>query len=150
MNRAVKLAAGGCVALLSMSAAHAHDSLYAARIGAVDGDSLAHFYEFAFGMHEVLRRGREIMLNFGDSDESAKANKDPLLIIVHRKTDEVNDPVSHLIFYVSDFPVTAQAIEAAGGKMTGGPIFIKKSGDTIGFAVDPVGNQMELIEPPKE
>ncbi len=150
MKKAVKLAAGVCVAWLSMSAAHSHDSLYAARIGAVDGDSLARFYEFAFGMHVVLRRGREIMLNFGETDEAAKANKDPLLVIIHRNTDAVDDPVSHLIFYVSDFPVTAQAIEAAGGSIQRGPIFIKQSGDTIGFAVDPAGNQMELIEPPKE
>jgi predicted enzyme related to lactoylglutathione lyase len=150
MQKAIKIAAGACAALMFVGAGAAQaDSLYAARIGAVDAPALAHFYEFAFGMQQVLTRGSEIFLNFGDTVDEAKANKAPVLIVIHRNTDEVQDPVSHLIFYISDFPVTAAAIEAAGGKMLGKSHFIKKTGDTIGNAVDPVGNRIELIEPPK-
>lgn len=149
MKRAGRFAAGACAFFVSIGAAGAHDALYAARIGAVDAETLAHFYEFAFGMHEVLRRGSEIMLNFGDTEDAAKGNTAPMLIVVRRKTDDVEDPVGHLIFTVRDFAVTAQAIEAAGGTLRRGPLFIKASGDTIGFAVDPAGNQMELIQLPK-
>ncbi|HEX5421505.1 MAG TPA: VOC family protein [Gammaproteobacteria bacterium] len=151
MKKAIRITVGACAALMLMgaAAAQADDSLYAARIGAVDAPALAHFYEFAFGMEQVLTRGSEIMLNFGDTVDEAKANKAPVLIVIRRNTDDVQDPVSHLIFYISDFPVTAAAIEAAGGKMLGKPHFIKKTGDTIGNAVDPAGNRFELIEPPK-
>jgi predicted enzyme related to lactoylglutathione lyase len=89
------------------------------------------------------------MLNFGDTVEAAKANTAPVLVIIHRDTDDVKDPVSHLILYVADFSATSDAIKAAGGSVSE-PHKIAKTGDTIGSAVDPAGNRVELIEPPPQ
>lgn len=149
MKTAVTVATFVCAALLFTGSARAQNSFYATRIGAVDGNALAQFYESALGMHEVLRRGQEIMLNFGATDAAAKANTGPMLIVTHRNTNDVQDPTGHLIFTVADIAATAKAIMAGGGMMKGEPRLIKQSGDTIGFAVDPAGNQMELIQLPK-
>ncbi len=89
------------------------------------------------------------MLNFGATDAAAKANTGPMLIVTHRNSNDVQDPTGHLIFTVADIAATAKAITAGGGMMKGEPRFIKQSGDTIGFASDPAGNQMELIQLPK-
>lgn len=149
MKRAATVIAGACAVLALTGTAQAGNALYAARIGAVDAPAVAKFYESAFGMHEVLRRGSEIMLNFGDTMAAAKANKAAVIIIIHRNTDDVKDPVGHLILTVADYAATAAAVKAAGGTVTK-PRKIAKTGDTIGFAVDPAGNRVELIQPPKE
>ncbi len=47
--------------------------------------ALEKFYETAFGMQEVQRIGRnEVMLNFGDSVATAKANPAAQIVIMHR------------------------------------------------------------------
>lgn len=149
MKTALTTATVVCAALMFVGTAQAQDSLYATRIGAVDANADAQFYQAVFGMHEVLRRGQEIMLNFGATDAAAKANTAPMLIVTHRNSNDVQDPTGHLIFTVADIAATAKAITAHGGMMKGEPRLIKQSGDTIGFAVDPAGNQMELIQLPK-
>jgi predicted enzyme related to lactoylglutathione lyase len=149
MKRAATIAAGACAALLSIGAAQADNALYAARVGAVDAPAVAKFYESAFGMQLVLKRGREMILNFGATMAAAKANKGPMIIVTHRDSDDVDQPVGHLIFTVESYTKTAAAINAAGGKVSK-PRKIASTGDTIGFASDPAGNKIELIEPPKE
>ncbi|HTV78958.1 MAG TPA: VOC family protein [Steroidobacteraceae bacterium] len=130
--------------------AHAGVTLNAARVGAADVAALEKFYKAAFGMQEVQRIGEnEVMLNFGDSVASAKANPAAQIVIMHRKSDDLQDPVAHLIFNVTDIQATAAAITAAGGKMERAPFVFGNTGITIGLAVDPAGNHIEMLQQPK-
>ena len=93
-------------------------TLNAARIGAEDVAALAKFYETAFGLKEVNRLEfpgmLEIMMNFGDSKEAATANRDAQIVIMHRQSNELNDPVPHIILNVTDVNAIAEAVKAAG------------------------------------
>jgi predicted enzyme related to lactoylglutathione lyase len=139
-------------ALLLAGAAHAQVSLDSARVGGQDTAALAKFYEAAFGMFEVNRinvpGGAEIFLNFGATADAAKANKSVPIVITHRDSDELTDPIAHLIFDVKDMKATVAAIKAAGGSMAGEPRAFGNTGIMIGIAIDPVGNRLELIQRP--
>jgi len=141
-----------CAAMLLASAAHAQVALDSVRIAAKDTVALAKFYQTAFGMQEVNRienpSGTEVFVNFGATVEAAKANKNPLMILFHRDSDDVKDPIPHVIFVVKDMAKTVAAIKAAGGTMTREPRPFKNAGTVLGFAVDPVGNRIELIQRP--
>src|SRR5215470_13385688 len=127
--------------LLLARAAHAQVSLDSVRIAAKDTVALAKFYQAAFGMQEVNRvenpGGTEVFVNFGVTVEDAKANKNPFMILFHRDSDDVKDPIPHVIFVVKDMAKTVAALKAAGGTMTGEPRPFKGSGTILGFAVDP-------------
>ncbi|HEY3825610.1 MAG TPA: VOC family protein [Bryobacteraceae bacterium] len=146
MKRLYSAALALCATLLLAGAVRAQVGLDSVRIAAKDTISLAKFYQAAFGMQEVNRvvnpTGTEVFVNFGATVEEAKANKSPLLILFHRESDDVKDPIPHIIFYVKD-------MAAAGGSMTGEPRpFRGESGVVLGFAVDPAGNRIELIHRP--
>lgn len=138
--------------LLLASAAQAQVSLNAARIGGQDTAALAKFYEAAFGMQEVNRinvpGGAEIFLNFGATAEAAKANKSVPIVIMHRASDDLKDPVPHLVLNVKDMAATVKAIKAGGGSMATEPRAFGNTGIMIGIAVDPAGNRLELIQRP--
>jgi predicted enzyme related to lactoylglutathione lyase len=137
-------------ALLLASAAHAQVSFDSSRIAAKDTVALAKFYQAAFGMQEVNRivnpGGIEVFVNFGVTVEAARANKNPLMVLFHRDSDDVKDPIPHVIFAVKDMAATVAAVKAAGGTMTGDPRPFGDTGIVIGFAVDPAGNRVELIQ----
>jgi predicted enzyme related to lactoylglutathione lyase len=137
-------------AVLLASAANAQVALDSVRVAAKDTVALAKFYQAAFGMQEVNRvenpGGTEVFVNFGDTVEAAKANKNPLMILFHRDSDEAKDPIPHVIFVVKDMAKTVAAVKAAGGTMTGEPRPFKGGGTVLGFAVDPAGNRIELIQ----
>ncbi len=139
-------------ALLLASAAHAQVSLNAARVGAQDTAALAKFYEAAFGMQEVNRinvpGGAEIFLNFGATADAAKANKSVPIVIMHRASDDLKDPVPHLVLNVKDMDATVKAVKAAGGSMAGDPRAFGNTGIMIGIAIDPAGNRIEMIQRP--
>lgn len=139
-------------ALLFASVARAQVSLNSARVGAQDTAALAKFYESAFGMFETNRinvpGGAEIFLNFGATADDAKANKSLPIVITHRDSDDIKDPIAHLILNVKDMNATVAAIKAAGGSMAGDPRGFGNSGIMIGIAIDPVGNRLELIQRP--
>jgi predicted enzyme related to lactoylglutathione lyase len=103
-------------------------------------------------MQEVNRienpGGTEVFVNFGATVEVAKANKNPLMVLFHRDSDDVKDPIPHIIFVVKDMAKTVAAVKAAGGTMTGEPRPFQNTGIILGFAVDPVGNRIELIQRP--
>jgi predicted enzyme related to lactoylglutathione lyase len=144
----------GGLALLPGQPALADVSLNAGRIGAQNVPAVAKFYEDAFGLKEVNRinvpgGNVEIMLNFGDTAQAAKANPNAQVVIMHRPSDDIKDPVPHLIFNVSDLTATAAAVQAAGGMMQGKPRPFGHTGMLIGFAVDPAGNRLELIQQPR-
>lgn len=141
-------------ALLLASAAHAGDiTVNAVRVGAADPVALAKFYESAFGLKEVQRltfpNMIEIMLNFGNTLDGAKKNRNAQVVIMQQKTDNTTDTIPHLIFDVADVMATAKAVTAAGGKMESDPKPFGKTGIIIGMAIDPAGNHIEMIQRPK-
>ena len=141
-----------CAAVMLARATHAQVALDSVRIAAKDTIALAKFYQAAFGMQEVNRvvnpGGTEVFVNFGATVEAAKANKNPFMILFHRDSDDVNDPIPHVIFVVKDMEKAVAAVKAAGGTMTGEPRAFKGSATILGFAVDPAGNRIELIQRP--
>jgi lactoylglutathione lyase len=139
-------------ALVVAGAAHAQASLDSVRIEAKDTVALAHFYQAVFGMQEVSRvvnpGGIEVFVNFGVTVEAAKANKNPRMILFHRDSDDVKDPTTHVIFSVKDMAATVAAIKAAGGTVARDPRPFGDTGALLGFAIDPAGNRIELIQRP--
>ena len=139
-------------ALLLTGAAHAQVTLNAVRVGAQDTAALAKFYEAAFGMQEVNRitvpGGAEIFVNFGATVDEAKANKSEPIVITHRDSDDLKDPIAHVILNVKDMTATVAAIKAAGGSMAGEPRAFGNTGIMIGIAIDPAGNRIEMIQRP--
>src|SRR6516225_2349289 len=138
--------------LLIASAAHAQVTLNSVRVGAKDTVALAKFYQAAFGMQEVNRLdgqgGPEIFVNFGATVDAAKANKAEPVVLMHRDSDDLKDPIPHIIFNVKDMAATVASIKAAGGSMTGDPRPFGTTGIVIGIAIDPAGNRIELIQRP--
>jgi predicted enzyme related to lactoylglutathione lyase len=141
-----------CAALLMASAAFSQVTLNSVRVGAKDTVALAKFYQAAFGMQETNRinaaGGPEIFVNFGATADAAKANKSEPIVIMHRDSDDLKDPIAHVILNVKDMTATVAAIKAAGGSMDGNPRPYGNTGIVIGIAIDPVGNRLELIQRP--
>ena len=152
MKRIYTTAITVSIALLLASAAHAQVTLNSVRIGAKDTVGLAKFYQTAFGMQEVNRinaaGGPEVFVNFGATVESAKANKSEPIVIMHRDSDDIRDPIAHVILNVKDMAATVASIKAAGGSMTGDPRPFGNTGVLIGIAIDPAGNRIELNQRP--
>jgi predicted enzyme related to lactoylglutathione lyase len=138
--------------LLFASAAHAQVTLNSVRVGAQDTAALAKFYQTAFGMQEVNRinvpGGAEIFVNFGATTDAAKANKSEPIVITHRDSDDLKDPIAHVILDVKNMAATVAAVKAAGGSMAGDPRAFGNTGILIGIAIDPVGNRIEMIQRP--
>jgi predicted enzyme related to lactoylglutathione lyase len=138
--------------LLLASAALPQVTLNSLRIGAKDSVALAKFYQAAFGMQEVNRidaqGGPEIFVNFGATTDAAKANKSEPIVIMHRDSDDLKDPIAHVILNVKDMAATVAAIKAAGGSMAGEPRAFRNTGMLIGIAIDPAANRIELIQRP--
>jgi len=152
MQRIFTTAIAVSATLLLASAAHAQVTLNSVRIGAKDTVSLAKFYQAAFGMQEVNRidtpGGPEIFVNFGATIDAAKAIKSEPIVIMHRDSDDLKDPIAHLILNVKDMAATVAAIRAAGGSMAGDARPFRNTGVVIGIAIDPAGNRLELIQRP--
>jgi len=139
-----------CAALVFANAAYAQVTLNSVRIAAKDTAALAKFYQNAFGMQEVNRidapGGAEIFVNFGATVDAAKANKSEPIVIMHRDSDDLKDPIAHVILNVKDMAATVAAVKAAGGTMAGDPRPFGNTGIVIGIAIDPAGNRIELIQ----
>src|SRR6516162_7193058 len=152
MKRTYTIAIAVFAALLFQSAGSAQVTLNSVRIGAKDTLAVAKFYQAAFGMQEVNRidapGGPEIFVNFGATAEAAKANKSEPIVIMHRDSDDLKDPIAHVILNVKDMTATVAAIKAAGGSMAGDPRPFGNTGIVIGIAIDPAGNRIELIQRP--
>jgi predicted enzyme related to lactoylglutathione lyase len=138
--------------LLLAMAAPAQVKLDSVRIGAKDSVALAKFFEAAFAMQEVNRintpSGPEVFVNFGATVDAAKANKSEPIVIQHRDSDDVKDPIAHVILNVKDMAATVTAVKAAGGSMAGDPRPFGNTGLVIGIAIDPAGNRIEMIQRP--
>lgn len=152
MKRNYTIAMAVSATLLLASAALAQVTLNSVRIGAKDTVALAKFYQAAFGMQEVNRidapGGPEIFVNFGASVDAAKGNKSEPIVMMHRDSDDLKDPIAHVILNVKDMAATVAAIKVAGGSMAGDPRPFGNTGIVIGIAIDPAGNRLELIQRP--
>jgi predicted enzyme related to lactoylglutathione lyase len=151
MKLLLKVAA---LALLAVPA-FAGVSLNGARVAAKDTVAVAKFYSQAFGMSEVQRiaqgqGGTEIMLNFGKTPADAQATRNRLggsdIVIMPRASDDVKDEVPHVVLNVTDLDATVAAVKAAGGKLAREPFGFGNTGIKIAIAVDPAGNQIEMIQ----
>jgi len=152
MKRMNTTALSVSAALLLASAAHAQVKLDSVRVAAKDTVALAKFYQAAFGMQEVNRietpAGPEVFVNFGATIEAAKANKSEVIVLFHRDSDDLKDPIPHIILNVKDMAATVAAVKAAGGTMDGDPRPFRNTGIVIGILTDPAGNRIELIQRP--
>jgi predicted enzyme related to lactoylglutathione lyase len=142
----------GSATLLLAIAAHAQVKLDSVRIAAKDTVALAKFYQAAFGMQEVNRidtpAGPEVFVNFGATVDAAKSNKSEPIVLMHRDSDDLKDPIAHVIFNVKDMAATVAAVKAAGGSMAGDPRPFRNTGLVIGIVIDPAGNRIEMIQRP--
>src|SRR5215212_5695077 len=154
MKKFAQLTVLSGAALLLASAARADVTMNSVRVAAKDTEALARFYKAAFGMEEVNRLqaggGPEIFLNFGTTVDAAKGNKGLPVVLMHRDSDDLKDPIPHVIFNVTDMKATMMAIKAAGGTVTGHAREFANPGIVIGIAIDPVGNRIELIQRPAQ
>jgi predicted enzyme related to lactoylglutathione lyase len=152
MNSSYTTAIAASALLLLASAARAQVTLDSVRVGAKDSVALAKFYQTAFGMQETNRinapGGPEVFVNFGATVDAAKANKSEPIVIMHRDSDDLKDPIAHVILDVKNMAATVASIKAAGGSMAGDPRPFGNTGTLIGIAIDPAGNRIELIQRP--
>ena len=152
MNSSYTTAIAASALLLLASAARAQVTLDSVRVGAKDSVALAKFYQTAFGMQETNRinapGGPEVFVNFGATVDAAKANKSEPIVIMHRDSDDLKDPIAHVILDVKNMAATVASIKAAGGSMAGDPRPFGNTGVVIGIAIDPAGNRIELIQRP--
>lgn len=156
MNRIGTIVIGTCAVLLMAGTAHAQGqvTLNSVRVAAADTVKLSEFYKKAFGMQEVNRigapSGPEVFVNFGATVDAAKAAKTPPVVLMHRESDNVQDPIPHVIFNVTDINATVAAVKANGGSMASEARPFGNTGLVIGIAIDPAGNRIELIQPRKQ
>ena len=150
MKRVTGVVVAAAALVMAANVASADVTMNSVRVAGTDTVALAKFYQSAFGMHEVNRidvpGGPEIFVNFGATAEAAKANKGLPIVLMHRDSDSVKDPIAHVIFNVTDMTATVAAIKAAGGTMDGEPRPFRNTGIVIGIATDPAGNRIELIQ----
>src|SRR2546427_776904 len=106
MTKTPTITIAACAVLSVCVSARAQVTLNSVRVGAKDTVALAKFYESAFGMQEVNRidvpGGPEVFVNFGATADAAKANKSEPIVLMHRDSDDVKDPIAHVIFNVTD------------------------------------------------
>jgi predicted enzyme related to lactoylglutathione lyase len=152
MRRLTKMALAASAGLLLTGFAHADAKMFAARVASSDVEGLVKFYESAFGLKQVQRVEApnllEIMMNFGDTVDAAKANPAPRIIVM-RAPNAAADTVAHLLLNVTDMDAAMAAVKAAGGSVPGKPIEFGQAKVLITFAADPAGNQIEMIQLPK-
>jgi len=122
-------------------AAHAEVTLNSVRVAAADQTALARFYQSAFGMHEVNRldtpSGPEFFLNFGATADAAKANKNQPLVIMHRDSNAVADPIAGYDRFEVTAPHRAAPIAASVWYPVGTPTYRGLIGDNAVFEGTP-------------
>lgn len=151
--RAVIAAAAAAAAFAA--AANAEDPVFfAARVSApqVEMASTAAFYERAFNLKEVNRFGGdqpvEIMLNFGETLEAAKASAAAQVVLFVRDEGAPEDTVPHFIFTVEDTQAALDKAVAAGAVVERAVTNIGDGGASMAIVVDPSGNRIELLHLP--
>jgi len=119
------------------------------RVLATDPETVATFYEKAFGMAEVRRAAnsatfKEIIINSGATPDQAKKATGTAIVIATRGKDMPAGAMASLILEVPNLDKAIESAKAAGGTVLRPP---SKTGDGLNFAFlkDPDGNQIELV-----
>ena len=125
----------------------------AIRVLAADPESIATFYEKAFGMSETRRPAntatfKEIVINSGLTADVAKTARSTPIVIATRPKDAPAGAMASLILEVPDLGKAIESAKANGGTLLRPP---GKSGEGLNYAFvkDPDGNQIELVMTPK-
>ena len=125
--------------------------LSAVGIAVADLELAAGFYERALGMTSLrtitLPSMKEIVLGFQGTRSAA--------VLLMKYTDgtqhENNKRDGKLVFYVNNVSETIEAIRGAGCRVEREPeVSHLMGGAIIGFARDPDGHQLELIQKPPQ
>lgn len=123
------------------------------RVLATDPESIAMFYEQAFGMSETRRAAntatfKEIVINAGSTVDQAKKAASTPIVIATRPKDAPAGAMASLVLQVPDLEKAIESAKASGGTLLRGP---SKSGEGLNFAFvkDPDGNQIELVMTPR-
>jgi predicted enzyme related to lactoylglutathione lyase len=119
------------------------------RVLATDPDSIATFYQKAFGMSETSRpvntpTFKEIIINSGSTPELAKKANSTPIVIATRGKDAPAGAMAALILQVPNLEQAIESAKSAGATVLRPP---SKTKDGLGFAFlkDPDGNQIELV-----
>jgi predicted enzyme related to lactoylglutathione lyase len=147
VNTAVALAIVGAGTFASAQETGTH--VRSIRVLATNPETLAVFYEKAFGMSETRRAANsptltEIVVNSGASAETAQKATSTPLVITTRPKDAPAGAMASLILQVPNLDKAIESVKANGGALIRGP---SKSGEslTYAFVKDPDGNQIEMV-----
>ena len=124
----------------------------AIRVLATDPESLAAFYQKAFGMSETGRpmntpTFKEIVINSGSTPELARKASATPIVLATRPKDAPAGALAALILEVPDLEKAIETVKASGGTLLRPPN--KAAGLLYAFVKDPDGNQIELLMPQK-
>ena len=124
----------------------------AIRVLATDPESLAAFYQKAFGMSETGRpmntpTFKEIVINSGSTPELARKASTTPIVLATRPKDAPAGALATLILEVPDLEKAIETVKASGGTLLRPPN--KAPGLLYAFVKDPDGNQIELLMPQK-
>ena len=139
----------------TMTAQESGIQVRAVRVLANDPESLAVFYEKAFGMSEIRRplnspTRKEIVVNSGSTVELAKKATGAPIVILTRPKDNPAGALASLILQVPDINKAIESVTRNGGSVLRPPQASSSgNGNSFAFVKDPDGNQIELLMSPK-
>ena len=124
--------------------------VWGVRVLATDVETVATFYEKAFGMSEVARpvnsaTTKEIILNFGQNPDLARRAATIPIVIYTRPASAPAGAMPSLIVRVPDLDKAIDAVKANGGTLTRPPGRNGVVNVSFAFVKDPDGNQIELV-----
>jgi predicted enzyme related to lactoylglutathione lyase len=145
-----------CLLATAATIAAAQDSgirVRSVRVLATDPDTLAAFYEKAFGMAETRRPAntatfKEIAINSGATADLARRATATPIVIATRPKDAPAGAMASLILHVPDLDRAIASVQASGGTLMR-PAGKSAEGLIYAFVKDPDGNQIELVMDPK-
>ena len=141
------------VFLMSSATAMAQESgihVRAIRILATDPETLATFYEKAFGMSETRRpvntaTTKEIAINSGATADLARKSTNTPIVIYTRPQNAPAGAMASIILEVPTLEKAIASVQANGGTLMR-PAATSGEGLHYAFLKDPDGNQIELVE----
>ena len=124
--------------------------VWGVRVLATDVETIATFYEKAFGMSEVARpvnsaTTKEIILNFGQTPDLARRAATTPVVIYTRPAAALAGAMASLIVRVPDLDKAIESVKANGGTLTRPPGRNDVVQLRFAFVKDPDGNQIELV-----
>jgi predicted enzyme related to lactoylglutathione lyase len=124
------------------------------RVLASDPETVAAFYQKAFGMSETRRAAnsatfKEIVINTGSTSDAAKSAGTTPIVIATRPKDTPSGGMAALILDVPDLEKAIASVKASGGTLMRPATRSAENNLNYAFVKDPDGNQIELVTPAK-